>query len=104
LISLIHFLVPKKTRIVVSIYVTLSLAYTHESYCYRHTGKQWPNTHTHTYEDTHTIQNKEENKKTQRQQKVGGGKKKRVENEKEKKKGGRERVQGDRGAWLMRRL
>jgi len=38
-----------------------SLADTHESYFCHHTGKEWPNTRTRTYEDMHT------------QKKEGGG-------------------------------
>jgi len=65
-------------------FLILLFADTHGSYCYRHTGKEWPNTHTHTYEDTHS-QNKTE-------QKVG--------NKKEltyKKGWGEERRKGKRG-------
>ena len=44
--------------------MTLSLADTHGSYCYRHTGKEWPNTHTCTYEDTHTKKIKKHGSRT----------------------------------------
>jgi len=61
------------------------LADTHGSYCCHHTGKEWPNTHAHAYEDTHTQKTKPEKEL---------GKKK-----KENKKGARER----KGAKLKRK-
>jgi len=46
-------------------YLTSSLADTLETYCHRHTTKEWPITRTHTYEDTHTHK-KEKKKKKER--------------------------------------
>ena len=65
------------------------LADTHGSYCFRHTGKEWPNTNA--YEYTHTNkkhkqkQGNRKQKQLKRQKKVGEGKKIRKE-KKEKKK------------------
>jgi len=57
------------------------------SYCCRHTGKEWPNTHTHTYEKA-LIQNKNKEKKVEEKTKKrpkGVG----AEGEKKRKKEGR---------------
>jgi len=39
----------KYIKRLIFIYLALSLADTHGSYCYRHTRKEWPNTHTNIY-------------------------------------------------------
>jgi len=71
-----------------------SFSNTLRSYCRHHTVKEWPNTHAHAYEDTHT--------KNKGKQKVGnkGGKREQRRNEKRRenkqKRGKRKRKGGKR--------
>jgi len=85
-------------------YLKLSLADTHGYDCYRHTGKEWPNAHTHPY-----IQKKKRELKSQKETRLNwwkGGQKKRKEGKHKKKEKAKRRDVGngfrgveERGYW-----
>jgi len=70
----------------------LSSADTPEFYCYDRTGEEWPNTHTHTYEDTHTPKKKATKKQVE-------NKRGRKEKKKKRKRGeiGEKEIRGRKG-------
>jgi len=79
-----YFLVKNAFNIQFPTYLTLAMADTRGSHCYRHTRKEWPNTCTHTYKDSNTgnqkkhLPKKEGTKQTKTKTWKGrGGKKKR---------------------------
>jgi len=90
-----------------------------ESYGCYHTGKEWPNTHAHTYDDAHKQKKKpkkeRKKKKIMRKTKSGRGgeegKKREKERGKRKRKRGWGEEKGKRGsnvfrglgAWVLRR-
>jgi len=108
LFHFIYFLVKNTFNIQFLTHSTLSLADTYGSYCYCHTVKEWPNTHTHAYKHTHTKQNKT-NRKNREEKKENNGNKQKEEKEKRqkelKKKEGKKKegVKGlSRGSWVLR--
>jgi len=101
LFHFICFLVKNILNIQNFTYLTLSLANTHGSYNYRHARKRWPNTCTHTF--THKKQKQRKQKEVNRQKGVGGEEKKKGAGGGDRERRG-ERVQGGRGAWVLRRV